>query len=226
LTVAITGPDENGVGKQMFAKDYSAWIFTAGCFIVGLILLFGSILFSLDPYSVYGVFYIIAVLLFCIGIFLLFFMRDPERKIGEGIISPADGKVIIIDKQKNQMRIAIFMNPADVHVNRVPIAGEVIETEHHSGGYLPAYNKESDQNERFTTLLKTARGEVKIVQIAGVVVRRIVPYLEEGDKVKKGDKLGHIMMGSRVDVYLPKKKLKIKVEVGQKVKAGSTTIAE
>ncbi len=210
----------------MFAKDYSAWIFVAASFIVGFILLFGSILFSLDPYSWYGVFYILAVVLFILGLFLMFFMRDPERNLGEGIISPADGKVIIVDKQKNQMRIAIFMNPLDVHVNRVPMAGEVIETDHHSGGYLPAYNKESDQNERFTTVIKTARGEVKIVQIAGVAVRRIVPYLDVGDKVKKGDKLGHILMGSRVDVYLPKKKLKIKVDVGQKVKAGSTTIAE
>jgi len=111
-------------------------------------------------------------------------------------------------------------------VNRVPLAGTVIETDHHSGGYVPAYNKESDNNERYTTVLKTNKGDVRVVQIAGFLVRRIVPYLEEGDKVEKGDRLGHILFGSRVDVYLPRKKCKVKVEVGQKVKAGTTTIAE
>jgi phosphatidylserine decarboxylase len=209
----------------MIAKDYSAIIFVSALFIVGLFIFFVSILFSVDPYSAKGAAYIVAVLLVVIGLFLLFFMRDPERKIGDGIVSPADGKVTIVDRQGKFKRVAVFMNPLNVHVNRVPISGEVVETDHHPGGFKPAYNKESESNERYTTVLKTGIGNVEVVQIAGIAVRRIIPYLEKGDKVKKGDRLGHIMFGSRVDTYLPKK-ANIVVEEGQKVKAGITTIAE
>ena len=209
----------------MIAKDYSAIFFVAALFIVGLFILFLCILFTVDPYSSKGVGYIVSVLLIIIGLFLLFFMRDPERNIGEGIVSPADGLVIIVDRKGKFKRVAVFMNPLNVHVNRVPVSGEVVKTHHHKGGFKPAYNKESESNERFTTYLKTGIGEVEVVQIAGIIVRRIIPYLEEGDKVKKGDRLGHILFGSRVDTYLPKK-VNIVVEEGQKVKAGVTTIAE
>ena len=203
----------------MIAKDYSAIIFVSTLFIVGIFLFFVFVLYSL-PYSLY----VIPALLLLVGLFLLFFMRDPERKIGDGIVSPADGKVMIVDRQGKFKRVAVFMNPLNVHVNRVPVAGEVTQTEHHPGGFKPAYDKESERNERFTTYLKTDIGNVEVVQIAGVMVRRIIPYLEKGDKVKKGDRLGHIMFGSRVDTYMPKN-VNVTVEEGQKVLAGITTIA-
>jgi len=209
----------------MLANDKNALVFVAMTFICGIIILLVCILWSVPPTSYLGVGYLLAAILFLIGFFLMFFMRDPNRKIGEGIISPADGKVIIIDKVGKHRRIAVFMNPLNVHVNRVPVAGEVIETDHHPGGFKPAYDKESESNERYTTVLDTDIGEVKVVQIAGVAVRRIIPYLEKGDKVKKGDRLGHIMFGSRVDTYLPKN-VDVKVELEQKVLAGITTLAE
>ena len=211
----------------MFAKDHSFWMFIGMAFIAGVVILFAFILFSVDPYSPLGMAgYVFVIILMLVVVALLFFIRDPERKIGEGIVSPADGKVVVIDRQKNYNRIAVFMSPLDVHVNRFPIAGEIVDTDHHAGGYIPAYNKDSENNERFTTVLKTEKGEVKVVQIAGVLVRRIITYRDKGEKVKKGDKLGHIVFGSRVDVYIPRKKCKIRVQVGQKVKAGVTTIAE
>lgn len=210
----------------MIAKDYSGIIFLSGLFVLGITVLFACILFSADPYSKWGAAaYIFSILCLVLGVLLLLFMRDPERKIGNGIVSPADGKVTIVDQQGKFKRVAVFMSPLNVHVNRVPISGEVIETDHHSGGFKPAYDKESENNERYTTVLKTDIGDVEVVQIAGIVVRRIIPYLEKGDRVKKGDRLGHVMFGSRVDTYLPKK-IDILVEEGQKVKAGTTTIAE
>ncbi|RLF44083.1 MAG: phosphatidylserine decarboxylase family protein [Thermoplasmata archaeon] len=154
-------------------------------------------------------------LLFFLFLFLLiFFFRDPKREIGDGIISPADGKVMEANK-----KISIFMNLWDVHVNRAPLDGEIKKMEHFPGKHAPAFMEK--ENERLVTLLSTEIGIIKIVQIAGIFARRIVPYVKEGDVVKKGDKIGIVRFGSKVEIYLPDN-VNVIIKKGDKVKAGQT----
>jgi phosphatidylserine decarboxylase len=154
---------------------------------------------------------------------MLWFFRDPERTPGTGrILSPADGVVQSIDPWPDgRTRVAIFMSPLDVHVNRAPLAGTVTSMEHKSGGFLPAFNKDSDTNERVVWHLDTALGDIELVQIAGAVARRIVPYVTVGTKVGRAERIGLIRLGSRVDVYLPQG-IAPAVSVGEKTVAGVT----
>lgn len=156
---------------------------------------------------------------------MLWFFRDPEREIGEGrVISPADGVVQSIMPWKDgRTRVAIFMSPLNVHVNRAPLAGTITSVEHIPGGYVPAFNKESENNERVVWHFDTEIGDVEMIQIAGAVARRIVPYVPRGCKVEQGDRIGLIRFGSRVDVYLPKG-VQPGVEVGQNTTAGVTRL--
>lgn len=154
---------------------------------------------------------------------MLWFFRDPERVPGPGrILAPADGVVQSIDPWPDgRTRVAIFMSPLDVHVNRAPLAGTVASVEHVAGGFLPAFNKDSDKNERVVWHFDTALGDIELVQIAGAVARRIVPYLTAGAKVARGDRIGLIRLGSRVDIYLPEG-ITPAVTVGQRTVAGVT----
>jgi phosphatidylserine decarboxylase len=156
---------------------------------------------------------------------MLWFFRDPEREISDGrVISPADGVVQSIMPWKDgRVRVAIFMSPLNVHVNRAPLAGTVSSVEHIPGGYVPAFNKESEDNERVIWHFDTVLGDVEVVQIAGAVARRIVPYVPRGCKVEQGDRIGLIRFGSRVDVYLPAG-IEPAVEVGQTTTAGVTRL--
>ena len=156
---------------------------------------------------------------------MLWFFRDPERTPGTGrILSPADGVVQSIDPWPDgRTRVAIFMSPLDVHVNRAPLAGTVTSMEHVSGGFLPAFNKDSDTNERVVWHLDTALGDIELVQIAGAVARRIVPYVTVGTKVGRAERIGLIRLGSRVDVYLPEG-IAPAVSVGEKTVAGVTSL--
>jgi phosphatidylserine decarboxylase len=156
---------------------------------------------------------------------MLWFFRDPRRRPGTGrVLSPADGVVQSIDPQPDgRTRVAIFMSPLDVHVNRAPVAGTVTSAEHVAGGFVPAFNKDSDKNERLVWHFGTALGDVEVVQIAGAVARRIVPYLGVGATVAQGERIGLIRFGSRVDVYLPEG-IAPAVIVGQKTKAGVTRV--
>ncbi|WP_329137889.1 phosphatidylserine decarboxylase [Streptomyces sp. NBC_01476] len=156
---------------------------------------------------------------------MLWFFRDPEREITEGrVISPADGVVQSIMPWKDgRTRVAIFMSPLNVHVNRAPLAGTVTSVEHIPGGYVPAFNKESEHNERVIWHFDTELGDIEVVQIAGAVARRIVPYVPRGCKVEQGDRIGLIRFGSRVDVYLPEG-IEPAVEVGQTTTAGVTRL--
>ena len=156
---------------------------------------------------------------------MLWFFRDPEREIGAGrVISPADGVVQSIDEWPDgRTRVAIFMSPLNVHVNRAPLAGTVTSVEHVAGGFLPAFNKDSDQNERVVWHFDTALGDIEMVQIAGAVARRIVPYLTAGAKVVQTERIGLIRFGSRVDIYLPEG-ISPAVSVGEKTIAGVTRI--
>ncbi|MBH5337708.1 phosphatidylserine decarboxylase [Streptomyces pactum] len=156
---------------------------------------------------------------------MLWFFRDPEREIAQGrVISPADGVVQSIMPWKDgRTRVAIFMSPLNVHVNRAPLAGTVTSVEHIPGGFVPAFNKESENNERVVWHFDTELGDIEMVQIAGAVARRIVPYLPEGVKVEQGERIGLIRFGSRVDLYLPEG-VDVAVEVGQTTVAGVTRL--
>ncbi|WP_326823579.1 phosphatidylserine decarboxylase [Streptosporangium sp. NBC_01756] len=154
---------------------------------------------------------------------MLWFFRDPERMPGPArILSPADGVVQSIDPWPDgRTRVAIFMSPLDVHVNRAPLAATVTSMEHVAGGFLPAFNKDSDKNERVVWHLDTALGDIELVQIAGAVARRIVPYVTTGAKVARAERIGLIRFGSRVDLYLPEG-VAPAVSVGQRTVAGVT----
>ncbi|GAA3824843.1 phosphatidylserine decarboxylase [Sphaerisporangium flaviroseum] len=156
---------------------------------------------------------------------MLWFFRDPDRDLGTGtVLSPADGVVQSIDPQPDgRIRVAIFMSPLDVHVNRAPLDGTVTSMRHMPGGYKPAFNKDSDQNERVVWRFDTALGDLELVQIAGAVARRIVPYVGMGAKVSRGERIGLIRFGSRVDIYLPEG-IAPAVSVGQRTTAGVTRI--
>src|SRR3954471_15828533 len=156
---------------------------------------------------------------------MLWFFRDPEREITEcRVVSPADGVVQSIMPWKDgRTRVAIFMSPLNVHVNRAPLSGTVTSVEHIPGGFVPAFNKESENNERVVWHFDTELGDIEMIQIAGAVARRIVPYVPQGTKVEQGERIGLIRFGSRVDLYLPEG-VEVAVEVGQKTVAGVTRI--
>ncbi len=168
--------------------------------------------------------------------FIVAFFRDPERMSPappESLLSPADGKIIIIEEvfdtkylQQQMIKVSIFMNVFNVHVNRIPLNG-TIESIHYTPGKF--YSADSEKgallNEHCGAILKTENGERMVfVQVAGLIARRIVNWLEPGDSVERGKRFGLIRFGSRVDLYLPIGS-KIDVEIGQKVTAGETSIA-
>ncbi len=165
------------------------------------------------------------------GLFLIFF-RDPHRKIGPGIVAVADGKIRSIKQCDdeyvgNSLFISTFMNIYNVHVNRMPVDGTIQKITHINGSYLPAFTKESERNERFVFEIKSKIGPIKIIQIAGTLARRIVPYVTESATLKKGEKLGIIRLGSRVDIYLPIDIIKEPIiKKGTMVKAGVDRLAE
>ena len=164
--------------------------------------------------------------IFCLLIFFLIFFRDPERVIGEGIVSPADGRIRDLYQSNDQWFISIFMEINNVHVNRMCIDGRIINITHFPGYHLRAWKKESEFNERMVITMDTAIGQVTVIQIAGLIARRVYPYIKKGDVLKKGDRIGIIRLGSRVDVFLPVDKIQsVPVKVGDHVKAGQDTIA-
>lgn len=169
-----------------------------------------------------------------------YFFRDPERTtpVREGlVISPADGVVQSIGSavppaelnmgDENYMRVSIFMNVFDVHVNRVPISGKIIRQAYTEGKYLNAsLEKASTDNERHAILMESTTGRsYAFVQIAGLVARRIVCWAEDDQDVSAGERFGLIRFGSRVDVYLPKG-VNPQVCVGQRAVAGETVLAD
>ena len=167
--------------------------------------------------------------------FMGHFFRDPERVVPEdsdAVVSPADGKVLKVesaaDPLTGEMRqsICIFMNVFNVHVNRMPVSGKVERIRYIPGKYFNAsFDKASTDNER-NILEITGKGNQRftMVQIAGLVARRIVCWAEKGDKLKRGDRYGLIKFGSRVDLYLPEG-YEISAKVGDKVVAGETALA-
>jgi phosphatidylserine decarboxylase len=170
--------------------------------------------------------------LFLLALFCLYFFRDPDRTIPDGpvAVSPADGKVVgVIGDGAECTRISIFLNIFDVHVNRAPIAGKITNIEYTKGQFLVASREiASSQNERNTfTIAGTIAGEttcVRFAQIAGLIARRIVCYKKPGDAVAKGERVGLIKFGSRVDVFLGPE-WDIQVQAGERVAGGSSILA-
>jgi phosphatidylserine decarboxylase len=171
---------------------------------------------------------------FVITIFMALFFRDPERKIPEkkGIfVSPADGKVILVKDvyekdylESESKEISIFMSPLDVHVNRAPCDGKISVVKHSPGKFIAAFKDDSSiKNENIVMVLDIEEGKVLVRQVAGFLARRAVCKSKVGDLLKRGERYGIIKFSSRVDVYLPKG-TKIKVKLGDKVKAGETII--
>jgi len=178
------------------------------------------------------------VLTFLALFFLLIlqFFRHPKRKLPDNdentIICPADGKVVVIEEveegeyfKEKRLQVSIFMSPLNVHVNRYPIDGIVKYSKYHQGKYLVAWHpKSSTENERTSIVIEDDKGRnVLVRQIAGALARRIVCYSKEGDRAVKGDDLGFIKFGSRVDLFLPLD-TKIHVKLDDKVKGNISVI--
>jgi phosphatidylserine decarboxylase len=167
--------------------------------------------------------------LFILAAFCMYFFRDPDRPVPQGpvAVSPADGKVVLIqDVDPGYKRISIFLNIFDVHVNRSPVSGTIQEVEYHKGQFLVASKEAaSSDNERNTLVVQTPEGfEVSFSQIAGLIARRIVCWKKAGDPVLTGERIGLIKFGSRVDVVFGPE-WEIVVETGKRVSAGSSVLA-
>lgn len=196
-------------------------------FIIITILLAGMLFYL--GWMISGCFFVLATLFVC------WFFRDPDRQAPldeNSLISPADGKVIIADNHAvceyfsdPCVKISIFMNVLNVHVNRVPFDGVVEKVVYHPGKFMNAsFDKASIHNERNALIIKTTDGiRFAVVQIAGLIARRIVNCAAQGDLLKKGARYGMIQFGSRLDLYLPAN-FNVAVKVGDKTIAGKTII--
>ncbi len=207
-----------------------------------------------DGYKIAGIFLVLAVLnYFCyffaglsaflwifrfllvFFVFTLWFFRDPDRREPDdnlAVVSSADGVVVDVSRVKTEgneeltaLRIAVFMNIFNVHVNRSPISGRVVRTGHRPGKKLSAFNKRAEyENEYGDTDIETPSGLVRVRQIAGLIARRVVTRVKAGDVLVRGDRIGLIRFGSRVDVFLPLVYDAV-VSKGDHVRAGETVIA-
>lgn len=176
---------------------------------------------------------------FIITIYVAFFFRDPVRVVPADpnlVVSPADGIVTAVDLaapppelglgREKRVRISVFLSIFNVHVNRVPVGGTVARIAYRPGKFLNAdLDKASEDNERNGFVIESPRGVFGVVQIAGLIARRIVAFSKEGDSLAAGDRIGLIRFGSRVDVYMPPGCLPL-VAVGSKAVAGETIIAD
>ena len=172
-----------------------------------------------------------ALLLLAAALAVAGFFRDPERVAPDAhdiVVSPADGKVVEVEETAGPQgrRLSIFLSPLDVHINRAPLNGRVADVAYRAGHFFAAYKgKASDENERNAVALVDDAGRtLRIVQIAGFLARRIVCYVTPGDSLRKGQRFGMIMFGSRVDLYLPRE-ADVVVRPGQRVRGGETIVA-
>src|SRR6266852_2858679 len=172
-----------------------------------------------------------AVLIF-LALFVFYFFRNPDRKIPMEpgvVVSPADGRVVVVKDEENAgrpgKRISIFLAIWNVHVNRSPAAGTIAKLEYKPGKFLAAWaEKASLENEQNVFTLSSEYGEIVFKQIAGWVARRVVSWKKSGDQVGRGELVGLVRFGSRVDLWLPEG-AEIAVKVGDSVKGGSSVVA-
>lgn len=185
--------------------------------------------------SLFWIFIVVLVISLVVLLFLISFFRIPKRILTvneNAIIAPADGKVVVIEEifdveyfQDKRLQVSIFMSPANVHVNRNPIGGEVIYDQYHKGKYLVAWHpKSSTDNERHSVVIRKGNIEILVKQIAGALAKRIVNYLQVGQAVQQGEEMGFIKFGSRVDLLLPIG-TKVNVNLNESVQGGVTIIA-
>lgn len=193
-------------------------------------------------------YFLLSFIIFSIIAFLLQFFRDPKRNVPEGegvIVAPADGRILkgqidkieiveynhhlmehVLDKGEKGIRVSTFMSPFDVHVNRIPISGKIVDAIYCPGKFKIAKGDIEKENEKNLVVIDSKFGKFGVIQIAGFVARRIVQYVNVGDEVGIGERLGMIRFGSRVDLILPYKNCKLMVEEGDKPKAAETIIAK
>jgi phosphatidylserine decarboxylase len=172
------------------------------------------------------------LMLLGLGLFVFYFFRDPERTIpaeANAVVSPADGRVVVVQEETNAgrpgKRVSIFLAIWNVHVNRSPAAGTIAKLEYKPGKFLAAWaEKASLENEQNVFTLESEHGEIVLKQIAGWVARRVVSWKKQGDVVARGERIGLVRFGSRVDIWLPEN-TEIAVRVGENVKGGSTVVA-
>ncbi|NOY78893.1 MAG: phosphatidylserine decarboxylase family protein [Calditrichaeota bacterium] len=208
----------DGIGT-LLAILFIAILFTAGLFLNRSLVMKG---------------FVVVVWIFVL--FSLYFFRDPERAIPadpDAIVSPADGKVIIIKKVNETVylkgpatQVSIFMSVFNVHVNRIPMSGTVGYFTYYPGKFLPAYReKASTDNEQTVIGIENDRAKILFKQIAGIIARRVVCHIREGFHVQKGERFGMIKFGSRADIFLPEN-VDVNVTLNQKVKGGETIIGK
>lgn len=184
-----------------------------------------------SPVLAWFVFVITLILL----VFVVSFFRSPKRNMviaHHQIICPADGKVVVIEEIEDseyfhdkRIQVSIFMSPANVHLNRVPMSGKVVYSQYHKGKYLVAWHpKSSSENERHSVVIRSDKAEILVKQIAGALAKRIVNYLKVDMQVNQGAEMGFIKFGSRVDVLLPVG-TPLNVQLHQSVKGGITVLA-
>jgi phosphatidylserine decarboxylase len=205
----------------ILAKE--GWPFIAASLIISVLIFhFGNLWVSL-PFVL-------------ISIFVIQFFRDPKRTIPSGqnlVICPADGKVICVEEchdvyqDVNSIKVSIFMNVFNVHSNRSPVDGLVEKIDYYPGKFINAdFDKASTENERNAIIMKLANGQkITVVQVAGLIARRILCYAKVNQNLVRGERYGFIRFGSRVDVYLPLNS-QVEVTIGQKVKATETILAK
>lgn len=192
----------------------------------------GGVIVAIAVHWLFGGFW--AVVFWLFALFMLQFFRDPVRRIpvdANAIVSPADGKIVSVQQASDPVsgelatKIAIFLNVFSVHATRIPIAGEVSRREYRHGKFFnAALEKASEDNESNSIVIQTEDSEhVTLIQVAGLVARRILCYVTEGDRVDRGQRYGFIRFGSRVEVFLPRD-YSITVSVGDKVRGGSDII--
>ena len=175
---------------------------------------------------------IAAFVLLALGTFILYFFRDPERVVPSdpsAIVSPADGRVLeVIDEQfggRPGKRITIFLAVWNVHVNRTPLTGKISRIEYRAGKFQMAMRKTaSAENEQNVIYLETAHGQIVFKQIAGMIARRVVLWKKVGDQVERGERIGIVRFGSRMDVWLPLE-AELSVKPGDHVAGGASILA-
>ena len=202
--------------------DPAGWPFILGAAVLGVL-----------PGVLVGWFWAIPGLL--LSAFCLFFFRDPERQIptlDDSVLSPADGRVMIVGAPPGTnvpagtwQQVSIFLSPMDVHVNRIPLSGQVTHLEYHPGRFLPAYRREAgDLNEYTEIWLQHGSQTIVVRQIVGLLARRIVCRTRVGAAVQAGERYGVMKFGSRMDVFLPVD-AELRVAVGDRVTAGISVLA-
>jgi phosphatidylserine decarboxylase len=178
---------------------------------------------------------VVGITLLVLTTFFLFFFRDPDRPTtaaASAVVSPADGRVMVAGPSVTQafpadrwLQISIFLSPMDVHVNRLPVGGRVVGVKYHPGRFLPAYRSDAGELNEYTEVTIDHGGPTVVVrQIVGILARRIVCRVKEGDVVKAGQRFGVMKFGSRMDIFLPRDAT-LQTSVGDKVSGGVDVLA-